>query len=291
MARARNIKPGFFKNEILGTADPLYSILFEGLWVLADREGRLEDRPLRIKAEIFPYREGLDMDGMLSWLQSNEFILRYQVDGKRFIQVLNFIKHQNPHKNETASEIPGPEKADKAPEKIGTTSEKIGSAHADSLYSDSINLIPDSLLEKPVASEPRQQPDENPVLRILEHWKTTMGHPRTALDAKREKAIKGALKLGYSEADICQAITGCSLTPHNMGQNEQGQRYDGLHIILRDADQIDRFIRNALDPPKPKTQADMRTQAKTQGGKQNDDFDSRTYGSTPLDEISWLTGS
>ncbi len=68
--RARNIKPGFFKNEHLGTADPIVALLFEGLWLLADRDGRLEDRPLRIKAEIFPYREGLDINGSLTQVRS-----------------------------------------------------------------------------------------------------------------------------------------------------------------------------------------------------------------------------
>jgi hypothetical protein len=42
--RARSIKPGICDNEILGTADPLYTLLFERLWMMADREGRLEDR-------------------------------------------------------------------------------------------------------------------------------------------------------------------------------------------------------------------------------------------------------
>lgn len=142
MARARNIKPGFFKNEILGVADPLYSLLFEGLWVLADRAGRLEDRPLRIKGEIFPYREGLNMDAMLDWLADNGFIRRYTSNGKKCILVLEFVKHQNPHKNESESELPAPEEFDIATEKIGTTSEKIGTTRADSLSSDS--LIPDS---------------------------------------------------------------------------------------------------------------------------------------------------
>lgn len=137
MARARNIKPGFFKNEILGVADPLYSILFEGLWVLADRSGRLEDRPLRIKGEIFPYRDGIDMEAMLDWLQSEGFIRRYIVAGKRYILVLEFVKHQNPHKNEAESILPAPEEISTEPEFIGTT-------RADSLSSDS--LIPDSLI-------------------------------------------------------------------------------------------------------------------------------------------------
>src|SRR5690606_4471799 len=105
MARARNIKPALFKNEVLGVADPLYTLLFEGLWLLADREGRLEDRPLRIKAEIFPYRDSVKIDDMLSWLDENGFIVHYQVGEGRFIEVLNFNKHQNPHKNEAPSEI------------------------------------------------------------------------------------------------------------------------------------------------------------------------------------------
>lgn len=145
MARARNIKPGFFKNEVLGVADPLYSLLFEGLWVLADRAGRLEDRPLRIKGEVFPYRDGLNVDAMLNWLESNGFIRRYTAQGKKCILVLEFVKHQNPHKNEAESELPAPSNECTKPEEIGTTSEIIGSARADSLSSDS--LIPDSLKE------------------------------------------------------------------------------------------------------------------------------------------------
>lgn len=145
MARARNIKPALFKNEVLGVADPLLTLLFEGLWLLADRDGRLEDRPMRIKAEIFPYREGINIDQMLDWLDEKDFIVRYSVDGKRYIQIENFTKHQNPHKNEPSSEIPSVSDGCVRSEKIGTSSEKIGSAPADSLSTDSLNLIPDPL--------------------------------------------------------------------------------------------------------------------------------------------------
>lgn len=138
MARARNIKPGLFKNEILGVADPIYTLLFEGLWVLADREGRIEDRPLRIKAEIFPYREGLNIDEMLNWLQTNGFIRRYVARGKKCIVVCEFAKHQNPHKNESDSELPAPEGEVSNSEEIGRSTEIIGSARADSLNSDSL---------------------------------------------------------------------------------------------------------------------------------------------------------
>lgn len=109
MARARNIKPALFKNELLGVADPYITLLFQSLWMLADREGRLEDRPLRIKAETFPYREGLDINGYLTELQRLGFIVRYSVDGDALIQVVNFKKHQAPHKTEKPSELPSVE--------------------------------------------------------------------------------------------------------------------------------------------------------------------------------------
>lgn len=107
--RARQIKPGLFKNEILGAADPLLTILFEGLWCSADRNGVLEDRALRICAEVFPYRRRVTekrCDAMLQWLNDQNFIARYISDGVRLIQVLEFDKHQNPHKDEKPSGFP-----------------------------------------------------------------------------------------------------------------------------------------------------------------------------------------
>ena len=61
MARARLLKPGFFRNEMLAELPHATRLLFAGLWLISDREGRLEDRPKRIGADIFPY-ETLDVD-------------------------------------------------------------------------------------------------------------------------------------------------------------------------------------------------------------------------------------
>ena len=103
--RLRTIKPSFFMNEVLVTIAPLGRLLFEGLWCLADRRGRLEDRPARIKLQILP-ADDADVDGFLNELQNKGFILRYEAEGARYIQVLNFEKHQVPHLRETESVIP-----------------------------------------------------------------------------------------------------------------------------------------------------------------------------------------
>lgn len=110
MARTRNIKPGFFDNDILGSLSPLTRILFIGLWCIADRDGRLEDRPRRIKKTLLGYDDitAEDTDDMLQQLANNGFIIRYEVDNTKYIQIVNFRKHQNPHMAEKSSEIPPP---------------------------------------------------------------------------------------------------------------------------------------------------------------------------------------
>lgn len=106
--RARNLKPSLFKNELLAVADPLYTVIFEGLWCLADREGRLEDRPAKIHFDINPGRAFETTDRSLCWLNDNGFILRYRVGKSEYIQVVTFKEHQNPHQKEPPSKIPAP---------------------------------------------------------------------------------------------------------------------------------------------------------------------------------------
>lgn len=111
MARKRDLKPGFFANEHLGEIEPLGRLLFAGLWTIADREGRLEDRPRKIRAAVLPY-DDCDADALLDALAVRGFVLRYEIDGERYIQILNFKKHQNPHPREVASIIPPPPDVD-----------------------------------------------------------------------------------------------------------------------------------------------------------------------------------
>lgn len=157
MARARNIKPGFFANEILAECEPLARILFAGLWCIADRAGRMEDRPKRIRAELLPY-DHCDADRLLEQLEEHGFILRYEVCGNRYIQVLNFGKHQNPHIKESASSIPAPcqndERQEQEQDKHSASTVQAQCENstnpADSLIPDS--LIPDSKTHTPSAA-------------------------------------------------------------------------------------------------------------------------------------------
>lgn len=120
MARARNIKPGFFSNEDLAECSPWARLCFAGLWTLADREGRLEDRPKRIKGELFRF-DSVDAELLLQELARFKFIVRYEIDGDHFIEIPEFSTHQAPHYSEKPSVIKPPPLPESWPHDGGRT--------------------------------------------------------------------------------------------------------------------------------------------------------------------------
>lgn len=182
MARSRNIKPGFFTNDELAECSPYARLLFAGLWTIADKEGRLDDRPKKIKALVLPF-DSVDCDELLSQLHAKNFITRYTVEGNGYIQINNWKKHQNPHCKEADSDIPEPKsnddkqkeeqvKPDAVPVQVVDTQtqpieniEAPEQHHANTVRepeqnnlnpADSLNLIPDSLNLIPYNTQPAE---------------------------------------------------------------------------------------------------------------------------------------
>jgi hypothetical protein len=84
-----------------------------------------------------------------------------------------------------------------------------------------------------------------PVRVVFDFWREHLKHPKAVLDSKRERAIAGRLKAGFSVDDLCAAIRGCALTPYNMGQNDQHRIYDDIELICRDAKHVEMFLARA----------------------------------------------
>lgn len=128
MARARNIKPSFFQNEELGELNPIDRLAFIGMWTVADFKGCIEFRPKRLKVQLLPY-DDCDFELIAKNLDKSGFIKIYTVAGQRYLKIINFEKHQNPHKNERESGSDIPDLSDDAviedfqinPEQDGTT--------------------------------------------------------------------------------------------------------------------------------------------------------------------------
>ena len=157
MARARNIKPSFFQDDKLGEL-PIYSrMAFIGLWTLSDFKGCLEFRPKMLKVQLLPYDE-CNIEEVVNALEEARFIRYYSIQGKRYIKIVNFEKHQNPHKNEREAGSDIPDYVENSIETVelkqdGIKPDLIGTARADSLL-----LIPDS--SKPTSQSNAHDPEK-----------------------------------------------------------------------------------------------------------------------------------
>lgn len=186
--RARNVKPGFFKNEQLAELPCEARLLFIGLWCLADRAGRLEDRPKRIKMEVFP-ADSFDVEPLLELLASEKLIIRYSADGGNFIEIPTWSKHQRPHHNEVPSRIP---------ENQG---DKDFLPRSQALRSDS--LIPDSLIPDPLKEE--APPPAGLDQKSWERWEAyRKGIKKPIRDVSREAAMRDMAKLGNQQAEAVE---------------------------------------------------------------------------------------
>lgn len=112
MPRARNIKPGFFENEHLGSLPGDTRLLFAALWTLADKQGVVECRISKIRTYAFRYR--LDITDemvhreltVLTRLDNGRMLSKASFDGNDYLLIHNFVKHASPHHTEKRGDYP-----------------------------------------------------------------------------------------------------------------------------------------------------------------------------------------
>lgn len=98
MPRIRTIKPQFWLDEDLGSICRDARLLYIGLWNLADDTGVFEYRPARIKVQLFPYDNDVDVAKIKEWLQVLESVGNigtFNINGKVFGYIYKFSKHQD----------------------------------------------------------------------------------------------------------------------------------------------------------------------------------------------------
>lgn len=78
--------------------------------------------------------------------------------------------------------------------------------------------------------------------QVFDAWKETLNHPKSVLDAKRERFITARIKDGYSVEQLQDAARGCKSSAYHQGQNESKTVYDRIDLIYRDAEHVDQFL-------------------------------------------------
>jgi hypothetical protein len=122
MARIRNVKPEFFTSESVAELTFRQRLTWIGLWTHADNFGRARDNVRVIKGAVWPIDDVSyeDIEEDLVALAERDRILRYEVEGKRYLMVTNWDEHQY-GAGKGAPKHPGPEMSGHGPNFSGPT--------------------------------------------------------------------------------------------------------------------------------------------------------------------------
>lgn len=111
MARIRSVHPDAMKSEKLAACTAEAERCYWRLLPHCDDEGRAEDHPKLLAAYMFPLVDAADeyaVDDWLAELAALELLVRYTVEGRRFLQVARWGDYQKPQKKQE-SKLPTPE--------------------------------------------------------------------------------------------------------------------------------------------------------------------------------------
>lgn len=101
MARIRSIHPDACRSRKLAAVSPQAERLYWRLQTECDDEGRAEDHPQLIFATCMPLVPGVDaavVDALLAELDNVDLLVRYEVDGERYLEITRFGDYQHPDK-------------------------------------------------------------------------------------------------------------------------------------------------------------------------------------------------
>lgn len=169
MARTRLLHPEQATDDDLLTVSLAARHVFTFLPCHADREGRLRDKPIALKLAILPL-DDVDMNKLLQELHDIGVIIRYEVAGRRYIQIRSFLRHQRPHRNEVASDIPPFPGESSAP----TPTDSCQGASARDITRALGTLREDSL---PSGDDPDPDPDKSSLSRAIPGVRATEPEP------------------------------------------------------------------------------------------------------------------
>lgn len=255
MPRSRNIKHSFFTNDELSDIEPLGRLLFIGMWTICNHRGEFEWREKKIKACLLPY-DNCDIKKIAINLDKSGFIRFYSDGDKIYVKVVNFLKHQNPHKNERDKGSDIPEFSEDSRQLIDLTRvtinrDKSGENRDDSASdpADSCFLIPDScslnpetrsLIPEVLAPEPkppaRKKKDPAPSTIVWESYSHSYMQ-RYGIEPVRNAKVNGQLGQFIQRVpkDEAPMIAAFYVTHNNSFYVQNGH---AIGLMLRDAEKI-----------------------------------------------------
>lgn len=111
MARARIIKPDFFRSRSITRLSLGARLTFIGMWTEADAEGRGDAHPAIIKGSVWPLDLEVAVETVEQWLHelhSTGHIVLYNVDDVDYFEIPSWKRHQSAAYRTGESKYPPP---------------------------------------------------------------------------------------------------------------------------------------------------------------------------------------
>lgn len=254
--RIRQIKPSFWLNEDLAKLSHLARLTWVGLWAIADRAGRMEARPQRIRGQLFPYEPEIQIDEILSELQTGGFLVRYENDGAWYFEIPNFTKHQRFSGQEAKNDstLPGPKESGSVPASK-EEAKPASKEEASNVRSSDIRSTDNGKTES--APKPKRTKDSPEAQEVIRHYRQTREWKKDVIwnphDTDR-KTIEQRLSEGWTVDQLKSALDAAKKDGFWVSK--------GPGAVLKDAARVQDLVGQADREPKYKSfaqfQADQR---------------------------------
>jgi hypothetical protein len=248
MARIRTIKPVFWHDELVGAMPSTARLTFIGLFSLADDEGRMRGSAAYVRSQVFTYDEETstaDVERALLQLHNARRIRIYGDGVQRYVEVVNFLKHQRIDKPQP-SQLPSPSRhypvlrieGEPEQEILGPFDEVSQSIPVRSgvegtgLELSELRSSPaDALTEKPKRKAAAKAVDDPDVVACFK-WYVDLWqkHGQLAIDLNdvRANAIRRALK-EHGKEKVAACIRGHHT---NQWRHDNGLNANDIHKLL-----------------------------------------------------------
>lgn len=215
MARIRSVHPDLCVSETMAAVSARAERTFVRLWTHCDDEGRCRDDSRLLRAALYPLHDDVapaDVDDDLDELAAEgvDLVVRYEVDGKRFVAVRSWGEFQHPQRP-TKSKLPEPSASNQRPRRDTSSTRHVRESSASlprglnagvewSGEGDEEGVERD-------ASETRPTNNDSLTDRALDHFKRTMG---SRFDEAEVRKVIDVARANHLEGEIQTALMRCS---------------------------------------------------------------------------------
>jgi hypothetical protein len=258
MARIRSIHPDTLESVTLAGLTDRQERTWWRLLLVCDDAGRANRSPKFLAGLLYPevdHHGPAQVSDDLAALAGAGLILLYDVGPKRYLAVRSWHEYQHPNRP-TPSRLPGPD--DPAATVVPSTSNESltesltespcagdGDGDGDGDGESQNHVVDEKVLElvhpELLPASSQQAATASDVEKVFNAWAATRQHPNAVkLTAERRRLISRQLKT-YPVGDLVDAVQGWQNDPFSRGDNDRGQPYNDIALILRDAGHVEKF--------------------------------------------------